>query len=60
MAAFVNQCLQCIDGKAGIRLPRPLREVVHDTEVDEVIIFERETTALGMKPSSIFSSWGRT
>ena len=40
IAKFVRQCLHCIDSKAGITISRPLGDLVHDTEVGEVLHFD--------------------
>ena len=37
IAKFVRQCLHCIDSKAGNDMPRPLGDLVHGTEVGDVI-----------------------
>ena len=37
---FVRQCLHCIDSKASNVLPRPLGNLVHGTEVGDVLHFD--------------------
>ena len=36
IAKFIRQCLHCIDSKAGNAMPRPLGDLVHGMEVDDV------------------------
>ena len=36
----IRQCLQCIDSKAGNAMPRPLGDLVHGTEVGDVLHFD--------------------
>ena len=36
-AKFIRQCLQCTDSKAGNAMPRPLGDLVHGTEVGDVL-----------------------
>lgn len=66
VAAFFEGCVHCIDGKAGTLKLRPLGEVVHGTEVGEVIYFDLlhiemgdrwGITALSMMAASTPSSW---
>ena len=49
-AKFVRQCLHCIDSKAGNALPRPLGNLVHGTDVGDVLHFDylslRESDAI--------------
>lgn len=37
VAAFIKQCLHCMNGKAETLKPRPLGEVVHGAEIGKVI-----------------------
>ena len=37
---FVQQCLHCVDSRAGNVVPRPLGEILHGTEVGEVLHFD--------------------
>ena len=37
---FVRQCIHCIDSKAGNNMPRPLGDLVHGTEVGDVLHFD--------------------
>ena len=50
MVKFVRQCLHCVDSKAGNTMPRPLGDLVHGTEVDDVLHFDylslRKTDAI--------------
>ena len=39
-AKFVRLCLHCIDSKAGNAMPRPLGDLVHGTEVGDVLHFD--------------------
>ena len=40
MTEFVEQCLHCMDSKAGEKVPRPLGETVHGTRPGEVLYFD--------------------
>ena len=40
IAKFVRQCLHCVDSKAGNVMPRPLGDLVHGTEVGDVLHFD--------------------
>ena len=40
IAKFVCQCLHCVDSKAGSAMPRPLGDLVHSTEVGDVLHFD--------------------
>ena len=40
MAKFVRQCLHCTESKAGNAMPRPLGDLVHGTEVADVLHFD--------------------
>ena len=40
IAKFVPQCVHCFDLKAGNSMPRPLGDLVHVTEVDDVLHFD--------------------
>ena len=40
IAKFVRQCLHCVDSKAGNAMPRPLGDLVHSTEVGDVLPFD--------------------
>ena len=40
IAKFIRQCLHCTDSKAGNALPRPLGDLVHGTEVGDVLHFD--------------------
>ena len=40
IAKFIRQCLHCIDSKAGNAMPRPLGDLVHGTEVGDVLHFD--------------------
>ena len=40
VAEFVQQCLHCVDSRAGNVVPRPLGEIFHETEVGEVLHFD--------------------
>ena len=40
VTGFVKQCLQCIDSKAGEKVPRPLGKTVHGTRTGEVLYFD--------------------
>ena len=50
IAKFVRQCLNCIDSKAGNDIPRPLGDLVHGTDVGNVLHFDylslRESDAI--------------
>ena len=37
---FVQQCLHCVDSRAGNVVPRPLGEIFHGTEVAKVLHFD--------------------
>ena len=37
---FAQQCLHCVDSRAGNVVPRPLGEILHGTEVGEVLHFD--------------------
>ena len=37
---FVQQCLHCVDSRAGNVVPRPLGEIFHGTEAGEVLHFD--------------------
>ena len=37
---FVEQCIHCMDSKAGEKVPHPLGETVHGTRPDEVVRFD--------------------
>ena len=39
-AEFVQQCLYCVDSRAGNVAPHPLGEILHGTEVGEVLHFD--------------------
>ena len=39
-AEIVQQCLHCVDSRAGNVVPRPLGEILHGTEVGEVLHFD--------------------
>ena len=39
-AEFVQQCLHCVDSRAGNVVPRPLGEILYGTEVGEVLHFD--------------------
>ena len=47
---FVRQCLHCVDLKAGNAMPRLLGDLVHGTEVCDVLYFDylslRESDAI--------------
>ena len=36
---FVRQCLKCADHRAGNVVPRPMGDLVHGTEVGDVLYF---------------------
>ena len=40
VAEFVQQCLHCMNSKAGEKVPRPLGETMHGTRPGEVIHFD--------------------
>ena len=40
IAKFIRQCLHCTDSKAGNAVPRPLGDLVHGTEVGDVLHFD--------------------
>ena len=40
IAKFVRQYLYCVDSKAGNAMPRPLGDLVHGTEVGDVLHFD--------------------
>ena len=40
IAEFVRQCLHCVDSKAGNAMPRLLGDLVHGTEVGDVLHFD--------------------
>ena len=40
VAEFVQQCLNCVDSRAGNVVPRPLGEILYGTEVGEVLHFD--------------------
>ena len=40
IAKFIRQCLHCTDSKAGIAMPCPLGDLVHGTEVGDVLHFD--------------------
>ena len=40
VAEFVQQCLHCMDSRVGNVVPRPLDEILHGTEVGEVVHFD--------------------
>ena len=40
LAKFVRQCLHCTESKAGNAMPRPLGDLVHGTEVADVLHFD--------------------
>ena len=40
VAKFIRQCLHCTDSKAGNAVPRPLGDLVHGTEVGDVLHFD--------------------
>ena len=40
IAKFICQCLHCADLKAGNAMPRPLGDLVHGTEVGDVLHFD--------------------
>ena len=40
VAEFVQQCLHCVDSRAGNVVPRPLGGIFHGTEVGEVLHFD--------------------
>ena len=40
IAKFIRQCLHCTDSKAGNAMPRPLGDLVHGTEVGDVLHFD--------------------
>jgi hypothetical protein len=37
---FVNDCLNCVDGRLGEKIPRPLGELVHGEQPNEVLHFD--------------------
>ena len=39
VTVFVNQCLHCMDSKAGEKIPRPLGEMVHGRRSGNVLHF---------------------
>ncbi|CAN0217617.1 unnamed protein product [Ascophyllum nodosum] len=40
IAKFISQCLHCTDSKVGNAVPRPLGDLVHGTEVGDVLHFD--------------------
>ena len=40
IAKFIRQCLHCTDSKAGNAMPPPLGDLVHGTEVGDVLHFD--------------------
>ena len=40
IAKLIRQCLHCTDSKAGNAVPRPLGDLVHGTEVGDVLHFD--------------------
>ena len=40
ISKFVRQCLHCVDSKEGIVMPRPLDDLVHGTEVGDMLHFD--------------------
>ena len=39
-AELVRQCLHCVDSRAGNVVPRPVGEILHGTEVGEILHFD--------------------